>query len=234
MFLTGLAAVTLPVGGAAHNWGAADSTPPPGVSTILCTKFDPEDDEEYAYINSECTVDNSLQHYVWIDPNIPSGEFSLLTALQNSISQDFDSIDGVYSAEVSTISSSNRVRIFYDNFDPSLPRAFTFCDETATTGLNNIRYHMWCKPHIIIYQDNSYANNCWSNGACRKWLACHELGHTLGLQHSTTETTCMTTSAQTDVLNAHDIGHLEDCYPHPTLPLPTYGAETRSSSCKFP
>ena len=142
----------------------------------------------------------------------------------------------MYSEEVFTITSSNRVRIFYDNYDPGLPRAFTFCDEFATTGLNNVRYHMWCKPQIIIYQDNSYANNCWSNGACRKWLACHELGHTLGLQHSTSTSTCMTLSAQTNVLNSHDIGHLANwhCYPHPTMPLPTYGAETRTSACKFP
>lgn len=152
--------------------------------------------------------------------------------MSNSISEDFDSLPGII-AERKDTSANVDVKVYYLTVNPNWSRAYTTCEANAATGLPGVRYHMWCRPQRIYYQAYPEANDCWNYGPCRRWLACHELGHTLGLQHSANSATCMYTVGYPDTLNAHDKEHLEDCYPHPTPPLPMYPAETRSNSCKF-
>ena len=205
--------------------GAGDSDP-----SVLCTKYD-SNNSAVPYWLSECAMDNKTNHSVWIDPQIHP---QLGNAIRNSIAEDYNALPGVTAYETTTLSGSNRVRIFYATFEPTLPRAFTFCDEGSTTGLWNVRYHMWCRPQVIVYQATPNAVNCWNNGPCRRWLACHELGHTFGLQHSVSSETCMYTAGYPENLRAHDKGHLANCYPHPTAPLPTSPAETRTNACKSP
>lgn len=161
---------------------------------------------------------------------------SLKTALQNSIQQDYDDLTEVVAQEVTSPTSSTDVWIFYSNEDPSFPIAYTYCAEFPVVGLNNVRYHMWCRPQYIVYQDNNDGNDCWDYGPCRRHYACHELGHTLGLQHTGQAGSCMSyaKNPHPENLQTHDEGHLINCYPHPTLPLPTYHSETRTIACKSP
>lgn len=220
-----LLAASLPLVAFAHNWGAGDSSNP-GYS-ILCTDWsDPH------FQASECTPDNAFQT-VWISGVVPSG---LTTALKNSVANDYDAIYSISAVVVPNIDSFNDVRIWHWNEDPTLAIAFTTCNDFATQGFPNVRYHMWCKPQDILYQNNSGANSCWNSGPCRRHYACHELGHTFGLQHPTDlslTTTCMSyASSHPEVLRPHDVTHLEECLPHPTPPLPTYPAETRTLACK--
>lgn len=47
----------------------------------------------------------------------------------------------------------------------------------------------------------------------RKALACHEVGHTVGLDHSNESSSCMRTGAHTTVkLSSHDVAHINGRY----------------------
>ena len=135
-----------------------------------------------------------------------------------------------------TLASYTDVAVWYWLEDPSLDVAFGTCSDTATIALPNVRYHMSCQPQDVLFQSTPAGIACWNDGSCRNHLACHELGHTFGLRHPADinlSTTCMSYSrADPTVLRPHDEDHLEDCLPHPTPPLPTYPAETRTVLCR--
>lgn len=185
------------------------------------------------YALSQCTADNELW-LVYIYSTVPAG---LRTALEDSVVEDFDSISGI-TGVVTTQSSGADVLVYYINANPNDEITYGTCSAGASYGLVNVRYHMWCKPQEIIYQNNADGNACWNFGPCRRHYACHELGHTLGLRHPVDlnrNDTCMSYfegNNQPEDLRTHDINHLISCYPHPTMPLPTYPTETRTTSCK--
>lgn len=220
VFLVAVVVASSPSIASGTNWGAGKSS-----QAVMCTDIG---DPDFEF--SECTTDNELW-LVYILSQVPSG---LRTALENSVDEDFDTISGI-TGVVTTLSSSADVWVFYLAMDPTLESAFGTCMLGSTLGLVNVRYHMWCKPQEIVYQNFAgKANDCWNNGPCRRHYACHELGHTFGLRHSSASTSCMSyaNSPHPENLRAHDIDHVVHCYPHPTMPLPTYPAETRSTACK--
>jgi hypothetical protein len=212
----------------AHNWGAGDHDP--ADEDLLCTlRSEPQ------YWLGECSA-NGDYHRVYILSGIHA---NLANAISNSIDDDYNSISGFTAIEVTQVTSSTDAIVFYGNYNENLPIAYTYCPTDASIGLDGRRYHMWCQPHYVIYQNNTNkAINCWNDGPCRRHYACHELGHTTGLQHTVSLSnpdSCMSyASSHPGGLRVHDKGHLTNCYPHPSLPLPTFPAETRSASCKSP
>jgi len=60
-------------------------------------------------------------------------------------------------------------------------------DNTGIGGFGNLR---WCRGQIVRFNANQQQ---YFNELGREYVACHELGHTVGLRHSTQYTTsCMT------------------------------------------
>lgn len=185
-----------------NNWGAGVINP-----QKRCT---PQPDYD-----SECTANNTI-HYVWISAFVPD---DLGNALDVSLEQDYDEpIDELY-ASVTTDVDLADVRVYYSQLPDSFPNAYTTCLPNATLGAR--RFNKWCKPQLLYYDSAEYGS-CWSQSSCRKYLACHELGHTLGLAHAGVRTgdhpdpnlTCMSYAGQPDP-RAHDRDHIRNCYPHP-------------------
>lgn len=49
----------------------------------------------------------------------------------------------------------------------------------------------WCRPQVLFYNIFHNTPSEFGTEYRRKWLACHEVGHTLGLRHRDSATTCM-------------------------------------------
>lgn len=69
-----------------------------------------------------------------------------------------------------------------------------------------------CEQHTVRY------SNVWGDGAStshRRWLSCHENGHSLGLTHRDAFDSCMTPSPLPTIVvlySGHDIAHLNAAY----------------------
>jgi hypothetical protein len=207
------------------NWGGGQNVNKPG---RLC-----KTDASPNFYNSECTPNGDV-HNIYILSGIPSG---LASAVRDSIDYYHD-LPGVAAYEDSAVDSNTDVIVFYGLQDPQWDIAYTYCPDSAEFGLEDVRYHMWCQPQFIFYQSTNDGVTCWNDPECRSHYACHEVGHTFGLQHPSNISnpdTCMSYSQQhPDALRSHDQGHLEYCYPHPPSPQPTFPTETRTASCKAP
>ncbi len=70
--------------------------------------------------------------------------------------------------------------------------AWTFCAGGAYYGGSDSAHTRWCRPQIFQY--NTAFTSYYSTDAKKRYIACHELGHTFGLQHpksSEPQATCM-------------------------------------------
>jgi hypothetical protein len=98
-------------------------------------------------------------------------------------------------------------------------RAFTRCSNTAVYGVDG--GETWCEDQLISFNNGSYPSE-FNNIDKRRHVACHEIGHVLGLHHpSTSNSSCMVSlalgsplaeySSRTD-LTSHDISELNNYY----------------------
>ncbi len=93
--------------------------------------------------------------------------------------------------------------------------AYTACSVTANYGGSDPR--RWCRPQLVVYNKTHPGN--WdgsTNG--RKAVACHEVGHTLGLRH-TYATSCMKAATTTNTTpTSGEYNELESWYAPPGGP----------------
>ena len=102
----------------------------------------------------------------------------------------------------------------YGNFGSNGAWAYTSCEVAAQHGTNPAG--QWCIAQLLRFNSQYISNYDTNNGT--KGVACHELGHTLGLRHTTSTTTCMhntplVSGVWRTTIQAHDVSHLEANYP---------------------
>lgn len=171
------------------NWGALDEE-------HRCTT------DEF----SQCTANNNF-HWVWISTSLPN---SLESALENSLANDFDVVAGITAESVASYDSTTDVHAFNYTSAPTSWTAMETCAGFATFGGSGIR--RWCKPHLL-YMNTGFHWNDLDDPNERKHYACHELGHTLGLRHTSSTSSCMKDQYYAVDLSSHDITqHLEPEY----------------------
>lgn len=179
----------------AENWGANNYKnghlgPPPYCDNLQ---------------TSEC-IANSGVHYVY---------FYYVEANQyndtiNRMDNVYDPVVGVVMHVQSSQQSSTDVIVMDGYYGTSEYAGWTQCTDGAAHGGSG-RWE-WCQPQLIMY--NLSQTDYFSTQQRRRMIACHEMGHTLGLQHRQDEpTTCMHKLAnKSTTIPQHDIGHLEYMY----------------------
>ena len=93
--------------------------------------------------------------------------------------------------------------------------AKVLCSVNATYG--TLHGLTWCKPQLVWYNDAH--SHRYDTGLEVQAIACHELGHSLGLKHITSALDPNFASCMRDVPNTplhliqHDKNHLASFYP---------------------
>jgi hypothetical protein len=210
VFALTVAAPGLVAAASTTNWGAGVTN-----EKWRCLNSGEKNEEQ-----SECTSDDD-HWYVYIDSNIPT---ALRPALEASITYDYGTghVPQFTATLQATLDSNTdaRVRIanIRNSFDYSI---YTTCAAGTTEG-GGSGYYRYCKRQIIKYDpDHHHAP---SVRAKPDFFACHELGHTTGLQHALPKhnnprPTCMSYDGNVN-LDVIDEQQLTDCYPRPS-PAPS-------------
>jgi hypothetical protein len=211
----------------AHNWGSGVWAAP----SVGCL------DEDY---RSECTADNNI-HTVYIYTYVVDPFESWI---EESVEHDFVFGDGEFSASrVSSVTNDTDAIVVGATIPESIPNwLYTTCQLWSQHGGGTGQYE-WCEPQVLRIDPNRANNesNCLTNENCMRRLACHEIGHTTGLQHpgkspdatSPDRETCMEYKdgqSNPHDLDNHDREHLTDCYLRPQSNPPTLTPSCRQTS----
>ncbi len=155
---------------------------------------------------SDNNMADNRDHYFWYD----SLTVNVASAVNWSRTNNFD---------------PTRINTFYDSSENSTTDAIvrdqdytTYCgytwhDSGSTGGVNglatcnSLNGVSECESHVLRY-DTSFFDG--ASLSFQRHVACHEVGHSLGLKHRS-ENGCMTSSATAYTsLTSHDNGHLND------------------------
>ena len=163
-----------PVAAANANWGAGAWA---GSSSRCTNAGQPILEAE----KSECAPDGPT-HRVYIDPAIRD-DFE--NALNSSLFSDYEfGITGMNTVRDALLQTSTDVQVYAISipFETGAAWIHTTCAANATYGGSG--YYRWCKRQLLRFDGSRQAaKHCFASDTCTAWAACHELGHTLGLQH---------------------------------------------------
>ncbi len=136
----------------------------------------------------------------------------MVTATQATRTSDYDNKSPNITIPVVT-SFPTDVRFFDGDYGTlNNARAWGTCEQGSQKGGTGV--FSWCTSQLVFYNNGRYPND-YNSTAERDHMACHELGHTLGLRHTTLPSCMFNPSAdftQGTNTTLHDIDCIFQAY----------------------
>jgi len=168
----------------------------------------------YPWTSNCSSVGNDRDHYVYVHSSVNN---NLRNALLTSMSSDYDPTQLRMFSQTS-ITAWTDVRAYAGNYSVQAA-GWVVCETGSATGVNKYG-HVWCLKQGLRFNFNF--SEYFNDGPSLNYITCHELGHTLGLQHwgqnlvgsPGTGSTCMhmNTPNGPTVLHQYDRDHINAYY----------------------
>ena len=173
-----------------------------------------------------CTsVGDGRLHLVAFDESLRE---DLAIALRASMAEDYDGPTQLRMIEQPRVTPLTDVIAFSGDYGDNGAAGWVYCPSDAPQGINRFD-HRWCRQQELHLNYNPRYGLFFDDDASRGHIACHELGHTLGLRHwgNPPETdgpvgaTCMNANTPNGPTSLHptDIDHLNR-YQFRVIPTP--------------
>ena len=173
-----------------------------------------------------CTsVGDGRLHLVAFDESLRE---DLAVSLRDSMAEDYDAPTRLRLIEQPRVTPLTDVIAFSGDYGDNGAAGWVYCPSDAPQGINRFD-HRWCRHQELHLNYNPRFGLFFDDEASRGHIACHELGHTLGLRHwgNPPETdgpvgaTCMHANTPNGPTSLHqtDIDHLNR-YRFPVIPRP--------------
>ena len=127
-----------------------------------------------------CTsVGDGLLHLVAFDESLRE---DLAIALRASMAEDYDAPTQLRLKEQPRTTPLTDVIAFSGDYGDNGAAGWVYCPSDAPQGTNRFD-HRWCRHQELHLNYNPRYGLFFDDDASRGHIACHELGHTLGLRH---------------------------------------------------
>ena len=171
-----------------------------------------------------CTsVGDDRLHLVAFDGSLRE---DLVTALRDSMDDDYDAPTKLHLIAQPRVTALTDVIAFSGDYGENGAAGWVYCPSDAPQGINR-NGDRWCRHQELHLNFNARYGLFFDDEASRGHIACHELGHTLGLRHwgNPPETdgpvgaTCMTANTPNGFAGLHltDADHIDAGIAGPRL-----------------
>jgi len=124
------------------------------------------------------SVGDDSRHRVYIDPSVPA---ALADAIRRTMAEDYGPTNLVM-IEQTRVSALTDVIVLAADHGQNGAAGWTYCPPDSPQG-TNAHGHRWCRHQELHFNLNARYAVYFGDDASRDYMACHELGHTLGLRH---------------------------------------------------